>query len=134
MKATTRKEHDAELKLSEIIVTPIAPAMSKEQASAMFAQESVLIGNSNVIPLYRVCELFGSWVRPWFEASRKPYDRGAIDGESAHMMAGVEWNSVGDVGKLSDVLYERGFRKVVSRNNAEIIIRREMESAYPLEG
>ena len=134
MNATTHKERTATQNASEIIVTPIAPAMNKEQASAMFVQESMLIGNSNVIPLYRVCELFGGWVRLWFEALRQPYKHGAIGEETAYMMAGVEWNTVGDVGKSVYVLYERGFKKIVSHNNAEIIAQREKESVYALEG
>lgn len=136
MKATTRKKSTAEQRLSpsEIIVSPIAPAMSKEQACAMFAQEAILFGKRNGIPLYRVCELFGGWVRPWFEATRTPY-RSCVDGkETAYMCPGVDWNAAGDVGEMVCYLYESGFFKVVSRNNTEVVYQREKESASALEG
>lgn len=133
MKATTRKERTAAQQPSEIIVTPLTPAMSKEQACAMFAQEAILIGSSNVIPLYRVCELLGGWVRPWFDVTRTPYKTAISPTETAYMRPGVEWNAVGDVGHTIYVLYERGFLKVVSASNAEIINQREKGSAYALE-
>ena len=96
--------------MSKRMHTIIAPAMNNEQVTALFERECLLIGERDVVPLYRVTEIFGEWAAQWFDQRR------GCDKESL-FVAGLDWNQVGS----EMVLYKRGFRKIASENNAEII-------------
>lgn len=88
-------------------------AMNKMQADKLFADEAVFMYSDDVIPEYRVIELFGDDMARWLDSC-------CVYG--GYMKAGRDYNCGGDCSEMIRFFYRAGFCKIVSKaNHAQLL-------------
>lgn len=97
----------------------IETTLNLQQAKDLFNQECVVIGNDNVLPIFRAVELFGRKTGEWIEE---------CTGLNGFLAAGKDqnWWSIGSV--HVEYLTYSGFLKVVSHHNSATLARLRAES------
>lgn len=83
--------------------------LSKDKAEEIFNAESVYLSDGNVIPCYRVAELFGEWTKKF---------------ALANLRGGSDCNALGSCKPdrpLIYYLYKSGFMKVVGERNYQLM-------------
>lgn len=105
----------------------ITKPLSKEQATELFQEESILFGDSNAIPQFRVVELFGDCAANFIDQNLK---------YNGYLVSGIDHNAMGSCDEehpLMHYFYWRGFKKIVVNHNYELSLIAEKESkAKPL--
>lgn len=78
--------------------------LNKEKAEEIFNAESLYLGSGNVIPCYRVTEMFGEWIREF-----------AVK----NLESGGDFNAWGDCRERPLIFYfhKSGFMKIVAERN-----------------
>lgn len=84
----------------------IVHALNKEQATALFDENAVMQGSSDVIYDYRIAELFGPEVCEWAESCM---------GADHFLQCGPDWSMWGDGG--CHYFTRSGYNKIVSHHN-----------------
>ena len=74
----------------------------------MFESEAVFMYSDDVIPEYRVIELFGDDMAQWLDSCCR-YE--------GYMKAGRDYNYGGDCSEMIRFFYKAGFYKIVSKAN-----------------
>lgn len=100
----------------------ITKPLSKEQALELFEKESILLGNDNAIPQFRVVELFGEYAAEFIDRNIK---------YNGYLVSGIDHNAMGSCDEehpLMHYFYWRGFKKIVVNFNYELSLRTEKES------
>lgn len=100
----------------------ITKPLSKEQALELFEKESILLGNDNAIPQFRVVELFGEYAAEFIDRNIK---------YNGYLVNGIDHNAMGSCDEehpLMHYFYWRGFKKIVVNFNYELSLRTEKES------
>lgn len=82
--------------------------LSRAQAEALFAAEAVFLYSADMIPEYRVIELFGDDIAKWLDS---------CCGYNGYMKGGQDYNYCGDYDSLIRSFYMPGFLKIVSKAN-----------------
>lgn len=82
--------------------------LNRAQAEELFAAEAVFMYSADMIPEYRVIELFGDDMAQWLDSCCH-YD--------GYMKGGQDYNICGDCGSLIRFFYMTGFLKIVSKAN-----------------
>lgn len=77
--------------------------LNRERAEEIFNAESVYLGEGNVIPCYRVAEMFGEWIKDFVWENRGSIDMNA-------------WGNCHERPMIY-YLYKSGFMKVVAERN-----------------
>lgn len=96
----------------------IKETLKKDQITELFEQESFFLYSQDVIPEYRVIELFGESFAEWL-------DQCCV--HEGYMKPGADYNEDGaGIGQMKKFFYLSGFRKIVSKHNSEIM--RELHS------
>lgn len=96
-------------------------AMNQMQAEKLFAAEAVFMYSADVVPEYRVIELFGDDMARWLDSCCV---------HEGYMKGGRDYNYGGDCGSMIRFFYKEGFYKIVSKaNHAQVLqIHRNSEA------
>ena len=95
----------------------IEKTLNKVEVEQLFEDESILFGDTNGVPYYRVVELFGEMAAVFIEKNQK-YD--------GYLKPGADYNSWGDC--TISYLYRTGFMKVATEHNISIAKQRHFNS------
>ena len=90
--------------------------INKSEAMAIFEKEAVLLGSEDVIPFYKVIDIFGERAAIFIDDNMK---------QNGYLVGGADWNAMGACTKdrpLMNYLYKAGFLKLVSEYNYQIAI------------
>ena len=87
--------------------------MNLAQANSLFDAEAVFMYSADVIPEYRVIELFGNDMAAWLDSCCR---------HDGYMKAGRDYNYGGDVSETIRFFYKSGFYKVVSKSNHRLLL------------
>lgn len=100
----------------------IDKVLNKAEAVELFEKEAILFGTSDVIPFYRIIELFGEEAAVFFSENIK---------WEGYLKGGEDWNAWGactDESPMTNYLYRAGFLKLVTEHNYQLVIRAHSES------
>lgn len=97
----------------------ITYAMNQMQADNLFAAEAVFMHSADVIPEYRVIELFGDDMARWLDSCCR-YE--------GYMRGGRDYNFVGDCHEMIRYFYREGFYKIVSKANGARMLQSHQNS------
>lgn len=100
----------------------IEKTLNKAQADELFSREAVLLGTDEVVPEYRIAELFGEKVSAWAEGGMK---------FKGYLVAGEDysaWGSGHGDPPMLNCFYHSGFRKIVSEHNYQVTVQRHIAS------
>lgn len=92
----------------------ITYTLNSDQANKLFDNEAVFMYSHDVIPEYRVIELFGDDVAPWLDFCCR---------HDGYMKSGRDYNYSGDVHEIFRTFYRAGFLKVVSKFNHKLLLQ-----------
>lgn len=98
----------------------IQTTLNKAQADALFEEECIFMGE-DVVPEYRIVELFGAYMAEW--AERNIHFEGYLQGGRDYN----EWG-IGSLGAHRVNYYKAGFYKVISHHNAILAVKRHQQS------
>lgn len=87
--------------------------MNLAQANSLFDAEAVFMYSADVVPEYRVIELFGDEMAAWLDSCCL-YE--------GYMKAGRDYGAAGDVGEMIRYFYKSGFHKIVSKFNHRLLL------------
>ncbi|MBR3560944.1 MAG: hypothetical protein IKN81_05370 [Oscillospiraceae bacterium] len=92
----------------------ITNTLNLEQANALFDTEAVFMCRTNVIPEYRVVELFGDDMAEWLDKCCR---------HDGYMKGGADYNLVGDTHQTIRVFYRAGFYKIAGKANYKLTLQ-----------
>ena len=82
--------------------------LNRAQAEELFAAEAVFMYSADMVPEYRVIDLFGDDIAKWLDSCCR---------YNGYMKGGQDYNHCGDCGSLIRFFYLPGFLKIVSKAN-----------------
>lgn len=94
--------------------------LNKQQAEALFAQECILLGSENVVPIARTVELFGRSCAEWIESGI---------GLGCYLRGGYHYNMWSAGGANVHYLTYSGFQQAVSWHNCRLFSQRPTEGS-----
>lgn len=95
-------------------------AMNQMQAERLFAAEAVFMCSADVVPEYRVIELFGDDMARWLDSCCV---------HEGYMKGGRDYNYGGaNCDSMIRVFYKEGFYKIVSRANQAQVLQMHRNS------
>lgn len=97
----------------------ITYTMNRMQADHLFAAEAVFMYSADVIPEYRVIELFGNDMAAWLDSCCR---------HEGYMRGGRDYNCCGDCPGMIHYFYREGFYKIVSKSNGARILQAHQNS------
>ena len=98
----------------------ITKTLNKAEATQLFENEAILIGNDNAIPFYRAVELLGEWVAEFIDKCME---------ERSYFDFGRDYNGHGlSAGRpYIEYFYKPGFMKLVCEYNYLHIVKAHEE-------
>lgn len=94
-------------------------AMNQMQAEKLFAAEAVFMYSADVVPEYRVIELFGDDMARWLDFCCR---------HEGYMKGGRDYNCGGDASDVIRYFYKAGFYKIVSKANHARLLQSHRDS------
>ena len=93
--------------------------MNLAQANALFDKEAVFMYSADMVPEYRVIELFGNDMAAWLDSCCR---------HEGYMRGGRDYNYGGDCHDMIRFFYREGFYKIVSKANGAQILQSHRNS------